>query len=202
MKIKIIIACLFSVLFLNKSFAQDNAHYVLDKLQQKFNSINDLTANLTQSVNGNLNLKGMVYYKKENNLRFEFKNILLISDGVTYWSYNQKDNKVVISDYESEGNKILSIRQIIYEYPEDCEMTTYELNNQTVLELIPKDDTFQFKSIKLFLNKDYLINEAIIDDPAAGEVEINISDYKLNNNLPEALFVFTPPEGSEIIDLR
>ena len=202
MKIKLIIACLLSVLFLNKSFAQDSAQDVLDKLQQKFSSINDLTANLTQSVNGNLNLKGMVYYKKENNLRFEFKNILLISDGVTYWSYNQKDNKVVISDYESEGNKILSIRQIIYEYPEDCEMTTYELNNQTVLELIPKDDTFQFKSIKLFLNKDYLINEAIIDDPAAGEVEINISDYKLNNNLPEALFVFTPPEGSEIIDLR
>jgi len=202
MKIKCIIACLISVLFLNNSFAQDNAKDVLDKLQQRFSSINDLTANLTQSVNGNLNLKGMVYYKKENNLRFEFKNILLISDGVTYWSYNQKDNKVVISDYESEGNKILSIRQIIYEYPEDCEMTTYELNNQTVLELIPKDDTFQFKSIKLFLNKDYLISEAIIDDPAAGEVEINISDYKLNNNLSEALFVFTPLEGSEIIDLR
>jgi len=113
MKIKIIIACLLSVLFLNKSFAQDSAHDVLDKLQQKFSSINDLTANLTQSVNGNLNLKGMVYYKKENNLRFEFKNILLISDGVTYWSYNQKDNKVVISDYESEGNKILSIRFLI-----------------------------------------------------------------------------------------
>ena len=202
MKIKIIIVCLFSVLFVNKSFAQDKAQDVLDKLQKKFSSINDLTANLSQSVNRNLNLKGMVYYKKENNLRFEFKNILLISDGVTYWSYNQKDNKVVISDYESEGNKILSIRQIIYEYPEDCEMTTYELNNQTVLELIPKDDTFQFKSIKLFLNKDYLINEAIIDDPAAGEVEINISDYKLNNNLSEALFIFTPPEGSEIIDLR
>ena len=108
----------------------------------------------------------------------------------------------MISDYESEGNKILSIRQIIYEYPEDCEMSTYELNNQTVLELIPKDDTFQFKSIKLFLSKDYLINEAIIDDPAAGEVEINISDYKLNNNLTEALFQFTPSEGSEIIDLR
>lgn len=202
MKIKCIIVCLLSVLFLNNSFAQDSAQDVLDKLQQKFSSINDLTANLTQSVNGNLNLKGMVYYKKENNLRFEFKNILLISDGVTYWSYNQKDNKVVISDYENEGNKILSIRQIIYEYPEDCEMTTYELNNQTVLELIPKDDTFQFKSIKLFLTKDHLINEAIIDDPAAGEVAINISDYKLNNNLPEALFVFTPPEGSEIIDLR
>jgi len=202
MKLKIIIACIVSVLFLNNSYGQDSAQDVLEKIQKKFNSINDLTANLTHSVNGNVNLKGMVYYKKENNLRFEFKNILLISDGETYWSYNQKDNKVVISDYENEGNKILSIRQIIYEYPEDCEMTTYELNNQTVLGLIPKDDTFQFKSIKLFISKDYLINEAIIDDPAAGEVEIKISEYKLNNNLPEALFIFTPPEGSEIIDLR
>lgn len=202
MKIKIIIACILSVLFIKNSLGQDNAQDVLEKIQEKFNTINDLTANLTQSVNGNVNLKGMVYYKKENNLRFEFKNILLVSDGVTYWSYNQKDNKVVISDYESEGNKILSIRQIIFDYPEDCEMMTYESSGKTVLELIPTNDTSSFNSIKLFLSSDYLITEALIDDPAAGEIGIDISDYKLNNNLPEALFVFTPPEGSQVIDLR
>lgn len=187
---------------MNIALAQDSAEVLLEKIQEKFNKINDLTANISYSVNGNVNLKGIVYFKKENNLRFEFKNILLISDGITAWSYNQKDNKVVISDYESEGNKILSIRQIIYEYPDDCEMLAYKSNNQNILELIPTDDTFSFKNIKLFLSSDYLITQALIDDPAAGEIEINISDYKLNNNLPEALFIFTPPEGSQVIDLR
>jgi outer membrane lipoprotein-sorting protein len=202
MKLKIIFIPLLSIVSINTILAQDSAKIVLEKIQEKFNTINDLTANISQSVNGTVNLNGMVYYKKENKLRFEFKNILLLSDGVTAWSYNQKDNKVVISDYESEGNKILSIRQIIFEYPEDCEMLTYKSNNQTVLDLIPTYDTFSFKSIKLFLNEEYLITQALIDDPAAGEIEINISDYKLNNNLPETLFIFTLPEGIQVIDLR
>ena len=29
----------------------------------------------------------------------------------------KRQNKVIITDYESEGNKILSMRQIIFEYP-------------------------------------------------------------------------------------
>ena len=45
---------------------------------------------------------------------------------------------MVITDYECEGNKILSIRQIIFEYPEDCELNTFESEGEKVLELIPK----------------------------------------------------------------
>ena len=189
-------------MILNISFGQDSADDVLQNIQDKFDTITDLSANLTQSVNGNENLNGKVYYKRENKLRFEFKNILIISDGESAWNYNQKDNKVVITDYESEGNKILSIREIIYEYPEDCEMSTYESEGQRVLELIPKDDTFSFNNIKLYLSKDYLISKALIDDPASGKIEIDLSDYQLNKNIPDSYFQFSLPEGSKVIDLR
>ena len=202
MRIKIILIYLISSLVLNVSFGQDSADDVLQKIQEKFDTINDLSANLTQSVNGNLSLNGKVYYKRENKLRFEFKNILIISDGESAWNYNQKDNKVVITDYESEGNKILSLRQIVYEYPEDCEMSTYESEGQRVLELVPNDDTFSFNNIKLYLNKDYLITKALIDDPASGKIELDLSDYQLNKNIPDSFFQFSPPEGSKVIDLR
>ena len=94
MNFKIYFVCVPLWLFFATSFAQDNAQTVLKNIQDKFISITDLSAQLTQSVNGNVNLKGKVYYKKENQLRFEFKNILIVSDGETSWSYNQKDNKV------------------------------------------------------------------------------------------------------------
>jgi len=202
MKVRSFLLAIFSTLCLFSSFAQDEAQTVLKNIQDKFNTIDDLSAELSQTVNGEVNLKGKIYYKKENQLRFEFKNVLLISDGETSWSYNQKDNKVVISDYESEGNKILSIRQIIYEYPDDCEMSTYESGGMTVLQLIPKDDTFHFNSVELFINEDYLINNAVIDDPASGNIGVHLSNYQLNKNLSNSLFEFSPPEGSEIIDLR
>jgi outer membrane lipoprotein carrier protein len=202
MQIKVIFVCVTLVFFLDSSFAQENAQEVLKNIQNKFSTINDLSAELTQSVNGNLNLKGKVYYKKENNLRFEFKNILIVSDGETSWSYNQKDDKVIITDYESEGNKILSMRQIIFDYPQDCDLSTFESEGKTILELIPKDDAFSFSSIKLFIDGDNLITKALIDDPASGAIQIDLSDYQLNKNLPDSFFQFSPPEGSKVIDLR
>lgn len=202
MQIKVIFVCVTLVFFLDSSFAQENAQEVLKNIQNKFSTINDLSAELTQSVNGNLNLKGKVYYKKENNLRFEFKNILIVSDGETSWSYNQKDDKVVITDYENEGNKILSMRQIIFDYPQDCDLSTFESEGKTILELIPKDDAFSFSSIKLFIDGDSLITKALIDDPASGAIQIDLSNYQLNKNLPDSFFQFSPPEGSKVIDLR
>jgi len=197
---RIIIIIIFS--FVSQSFAQENAGVLLKKIQDKFNSINDLSAQITQSVNGQVNLKGKVYYKKENHLRFEFKNILIVSNGETSWNYNEKQNKVIITDYENEGNKILSIRQIIYEYPEDCELSTFELEGKMVLQLIPKDGTFSFNSIKLFIDGSDLITKALIDDPATGTIQIDLSNYQLNKNLDDSYFSFSPPEGSQILDLR
>lgn len=202
MRNKIFFVCVTITFFLSSSFAQENAQAVLENIQDKFESITDLSAQLTQSVNDNVNLKGKVYYKKENQIRFEFKNILIVSDGETSWSYNQKDNKVIITDYESEGNKILSMRQIIFEYPQDCDLSAFKSEGQTVLELIPKDNEFSFTSIKLFIGGNNLITKALIDDPATGEIQIELSDYQLNKNLPDSFFQFSPPEGSQVIDLR
>ena len=199
---KLFLVCISLIFFFATIFAQEDAQEVLKNLQDKFESITDLSAQLTQSVNGNVNLKGKVYYKKENQIRFEFKNILIVSDGETSWSYNQKDDKVIITDYESEGNKILSMRQIIFEYPQDCDLITFKSEDQTVLELIPQDNEFSFTSIKLFIDGDNLITKAMMDDPATGEIQIELSDYQLNKNLPDSFFQFSPSEGSQVIDLR
>ena len=202
MLFRISFVLIISIILFNISIAQDDAKVALKNIQNKFDSITDLSAQITQSVNGKVNLKGKVYYKKENKLRFEFKNILIVSNGETSWNYNEKQNKVIITDYDNEGNKILSIRQIIYEYPDDCELSTYELEGNKVLQLIPKDDTFSFNSIKLFINGDDLITKALIDDPATGLIQLDLSDYQINKNLPDSYFSFSPPEGSQILDLR
>ena len=101
---RIILASIFIIASFSYSIAQENANEVLKNIQDKYDSINDLSAQLTQSVNQKVNLKGKVFYKKENNLRFEFDNMLIISDGETSWNYNKKQDKVIITNYENEGN--------------------------------------------------------------------------------------------------
>jgi len=197
------IAFVFFITFtFQSSNAQSNAQELLKEIQNKFDSIADLSAQIAQSVNGKVNLKGKVLYKKENLLRFEFENMLIISDGETSWNYNKKQNKVIITDYENEGNKILSIRQIIFEYPEDCELSTFESEGKRVLELIPQDDIFSFNSVKLFIDSENMITKILVDDPATGTIQIDLSNYQLNKNLSDSYFQLSPPEGSQVLDLR
>jgi outer membrane lipoprotein-sorting protein len=194
-----ILFILFSVSFI---IAQENASVLLKNIQDKFNSITDLSAQINQSVNDKVNLKGKVFYKKENHLRFEFENALIISDGETSWNYNKKQDKVIITDFDTEGNKILSIRELIFEYPENCKMNAFESESSKVLELIPLEDTFSFKSVKLFIDSEYLITKVLVDDPATGNIQLELSTYKINQNLPDSYFQFSPTEGSQVIDLR
>ena len=199
---KLILASIFILTFISSGIAQENANVVLKNIQDTFNAISDLSAQITQSVNDKVNLKGKVFYKKENRLRFEFDKMLIISDGETSWNYNKKQDKVIITNYDSEGNKILSMRQILFEYPEDCELSTFEYEGKKVLELIPQDDTYGFNSVKLFIDSENLITKVLVEDPATGKIQIDLSNYQLNKNLPDSYFQFSPSEGSQVLDLR
>ena len=184
------------------AIAQPDAGEKLAELQSRFDSIYDLSATITQSVSGKTIFTGKILYKKENKLRFEFKNILVVSDGETSWNYNMRENKVIITNYATEGTNILSINQLIYEYPEECDISAYEFDGQTVLEFIPNTSTLSFSSVKLWIDDSNLVTRALFEDPATGLIQIDLSNYKLNTNLPDSYFSFTPPEESEIIDLR
>ena len=182
--------------------AQSDPGELMQSVQEKFNALTDLSANFTQSVNGSTNLTGKVYYKKNDKIRFELAKILIVSDGETNWNYNKKENKVIISSYDEEDAGLLSIERIIFEYPEECELSTYMVENQEVFMLVPQTSTFSFNSVKLWINDDNLIFRVLIDDPAAGLVQIDLTNYSVDKNLPDSKFTFTPPEGSKVIDLR
>jgi outer membrane lipoprotein carrier protein len=202
MIVRNIFILIIRLIFCNSIVAQDDAKALLKDIQNKFDSINDLSAEITQLVNGKINLEGKVYYKKENHLRFEFNNMLIVSDGETSWNYNEQQNKVIITNYDTEGNKILSLRQIIFEYPDECELSTYDSEGEKVLQLIPQNNSLSFNSVKLFITDDNLISKVLIDDPSTGSIQVFLSNYKINKNLSDSLFSFSPPEGSQVLDLR
>ncbi|MDY0081564.1 MAG: outer-membrane lipoprotein carrier protein LolA [Ignavibacteriaceae bacterium] len=183
------------------SFSQ-TAESVLKSLQTKFDSITDLKADVTQKNNSKPNLSGKLYFNEKNNLRLEFGNQIIVSDGKTSWNYNKQDKKVIISDYEEKGAGLLSINYLVYEYPKECDLSLSSEGSKTVLILKPKTKKNSSGEVKLVINKDNLIDKAVIINQAAGNMEVSFTNYKLNNNLSESLFTFTAPEGTTIVDLR
>jgi outer membrane lipoprotein carrier protein len=202
MGMKNFINLIFFLSILAINISAQTGDEVLLSLQNKFKSINDFTADITQKVNGKVNLSGKLLFKKENNLHFEFKNQTIISDGQTNWNYNKKDNKVIISDYDNSGSNFLSINYLVYEFPKECIVSLSQDGNQKSLLLQPKTKKNNLGDVILVITKDDLIEKAKISDQNTGTIEIRFSNYKLNQKIPDSKFSFTPPEGSSVIDLR
>ncbi len=183
------------------SFSQ-SAESVLKSLQNKFDSISDLSADVTQKANGKSSLSGKLFFKKENNLRLELSNQIIVADGTTSWNYNQKDKKVIISNYDQNGAGLLSINYLVYDYPKDCDLSISSEGGKTVLILKPKSKRNNLGEVNLVINKENLIDKAVVKNQSAGNMEVSFSNYKVNNNLSQSLFTFSAPEGTTVVDLR
>ncbi len=197
---KIFITRIF--VFAATTFSQNDADKAMKDLQSKFDTIKDLSVEFTQSANGKSKLAGMLFIKKENKLRIDTKNLIIVTDGTTFWSYNKKENKVIISSYDENDPGVFSINELVYELPDESDIELSNDNGQNVLTLTPNNYEYSFNSVKLWLSEDKLINKVELNDTAMGKIEVKFSNYQLNQNLKDSEFSFTPPEGSRIIDIR
>ncbi len=196
---------LISVLLLGLSVAtlsQSDASSVLRDLQNKYNSITDLSVNYSQQAGGKIGLSGKIFFKKENKYRIENKSQIIGSDGVYVWNYNPSQKKYVITNFEGGNNSIYSINYLVYQLPNECLLSTRSEGNFLVLELKPKSAISDFKKIDLWINKEKLIEKIILNDFNNNTNEISLSNYKLNQKISDSLFSFNPPEGTKVIDLR
>ena len=195
---------IIAVIFLsgNFLFSQQSAEDILKDLQTKFDTIDDLSAEFTQKNNDKVVLSGIFLFKKENKIRIETKQLIIVSDGVTSWNYNKKDNKVIISKYDENDPGVFSINKLVYSFPQECDISANTENGERVLTFIPKSYKYNFDSINIWLNDENLISKVFIKDSELGNTEVDFSNYKLNRNFKDSEFSFTPPEGSKIIDLR
>jgi outer membrane lipoprotein-sorting protein len=192
---------LFVVLFAFSINAQNDGASLLKALQNKFNSIQNFTANVSQFVDDKPSLNAKIFFKKENNFRIEFGNSTIISDGSTSWNYNNKENKVIITNYE-EDESLFSINFLVYKFPSQCTLKGEKEGSLMKLTLIPKGRGSNLNEVTLWINNDDLIEKVQTNDPATGIIELRFSNVKTNQNLPDSNFQFSAPEGSKVIDLR
>jgi outer membrane lipoprotein carrier protein len=204
MNIKFIPRLIFMILVLAFSvLAQDKGKDLLDAVQKKYKSINDLNADFKQSTNGKTTVNGKIFISKGNKIRLELKNSTIISDGTVLWNYNKGQKKVVINNASVSDPSSFSIDKFLYDYPSKSVVTLEKEDDHDVLVLIPqKDSNMNFNKTKIRVNRDYLIIEVSIENLPGTMTNLQFSNYKLNQNLPESRFIFSPPEGTNVIDLR
>jgi outer membrane lipoprotein-sorting protein len=124
----------FATLYSQENKAKD----LLKAVQDKFSNLEDLSANIKQSVDGRKSISGKIYYKDGNKFFLDLTNFNIISNGSTVWNFNKKENKVVINEFDESDPSALSLNEIINEYPEESNITYESSNGKDILVVTPK----------------------------------------------------------------
>jgi len=176
---------------------------MLEKVQKKFYSIKDFTADFVQKSDGALNLSGKIKFKQKDKIRIEVGNILIVSDGKTNWNYNKKTNKIIISNIEEETPSIFSINQLINNIPSKGMVSERKDSNYNIIKVEFNDSSgINLDFAELYFNNSYKIKKILLKGDSFGILEIYLTNYKENVELKNSIFELTPSKGTEIIDLR
>lgn len=189
------------------AFYAQSADDIIDKMQKKFDKIDNLKSKFSQTIYSNQSIKslhfeGDFYYKKENSFRINLPNREIISDGKSVWNYDKKGRKVVISEADFEEASF-SLKEIIYTYPKKCDLSLLDSESgKYYIKAIPNDFELNFKEVYLTINNKYLLSKVEIVDFNNMKFIFELFSIKLNQNIDDKLFQFLPVEEVEIIDLR
>lgn len=210
-KLSIFLAFVVLAVTCKPLFAQDDitAQEIIQNVQNVYKDITDAKASFTQSVKfgkgKTQSSSGTLYIKKEKKYRIETGSQTIVTDGSTSWSYSPSKKQVVIDYYKESGNTF-SPNKYLFQYPENFYSDlagTEKLAGKDVyvLTLKPRESGY-VNSAKLWVGKDDWIIKKIYISTDESTSTYTVKNVQLNVGLSNSKFSFSPPEGTEVIDMR
>ncbi|MEE4166896.1 MAG: outer membrane lipoprotein carrier protein LolA [Desulfocapsaceae bacterium] len=200
---------------------------VAARLQQYYRQIDSLSFSFIQSTRGQMigrpkTGRGNGIFVRTGSgpkMRWNYSSPdrqVLISDGETISMYFEELKQMIIAPVDQAQADILfsffagqapleDSFTILDSDPGQTEKSVDSPSDVSIIQLIPKNPDSQLASINLYVSPDSLIRRVELVDHFDTRTTITIADVSINpfqSQTPEEinqLFVFTPPEGTEII---
>lgn len=192
-------------------FRGESVEDVLSKVQKKYETVHDASVNFTQHVrfgvmNTEQSFTGRFLMKKGGMYRIEGEEQTIVTDGHSVWTYSRDNHQVVVDVYRDDP-KSFSPDKVLVNVPKNYYATLLpdeeNKDDTAVLKLTPKDEKSQIKWMKVWINRaDWLMRKIQLQDISDNLTTYTLSDIRLNTNLQDSVFRFSPPAGVEVIDLR
>ncbi len=185
---------------------------VTDRMQKRYDKIESATASFTQKVKFGFSqieqqFSGTIAMKKPSKYRIESEHQTIVTDGSSVWAYSPVNNQVVIDRYKENQNSV-SPERFLINLPSNYYVTMLGREREKdialiVLKLVPKDDRSFVKTVKVWVeNATWIVHRISILDANETETTYHLSNFQINTKINDSRFAFTPPAGTEIVDLR
>jgi len=192
--------------------ADDPAKEALEKIRDRYESIDDGEIRFTQKVKYSMarieqEITGTLLFKKEHKYRVEYEGQTIVTDGETVWSYSRSTNQVLIDRFKI-NERTLTPERILGEAPEEYAPTLIGHEKMgkldlVVLKLMPPEGKSAVKSMKIWAQEgDWLVRRVELLDVHGKQTTYQVHSFKTNPGVPDSRFTFQPPEGVEVVDLR
>ena len=198
--VKILISAILSLAFLESGLATQ-------PLQEKLSKLSSITTDFSQQTSRDREVfYGRLWIEKPNKFRYETTlpwQQSLVSDGQTFWNYDADLEQLTIDTLEHDPAKfpILLLSGQSEKIEELYNIGAYTDDKHNVYNLQPKSENHYFTSVTLVFRGD-VPESIVIRDSMNQFTTITFSNTDVNADLADDLFIFSVPEGVDIVDQR
>jgi len=185
---------------------------VTERMQKRYDKIESATASFTQKVKFGFSqieqeFTGTIAMKKPNKYRIESEHQTVVTDGSTVWAYSPVNKQVVIDRYKENQNSV-SPEKFLVNLPSNYYVTLLGRERDKgvsliILKLVPKDDRSFVKTVKVWVEDGaWIVHRISILDANETETTYHLSNLQVDTKINDSRFTFSPPAGTETVDLR
>jgi outer membrane lipoprotein carrier protein len=190
------------------------ADEIADKVQATYQGFSDLQGSFLQRATNKLSgmtqeASGRLFLKWPGRMRWEYEkpeSRLFLIDGKTLWSYSPSERQAMAQDVSgalattpigilfgmSSLRRDFQVRPIVHAGTRD--------SPESLLELTPKGKDLAFKRVILGIDREsFLIRRLTVFDLYGNTTTVELSKQKVNSDLKDELFQFSPPPGTDVV---
>jgi len=191
-----------------------SASEVARGVESKYSSLKDLSADFRQESRivtlGRSRIKGgTIRFEKPGRMRWDYHGPdpqMLVSDGRTLWFYRPGQKQVVIQDISAAFTNqtpllfLFGAGNLAEEFDWDEKDLEENSDGTYTLAMRPKEETPDLIALTLEVRAvDFSIGATVLEDAFGNVTRLEFSEEKENQGLPDEIFTFVVPEGTEVI---
>ena len=180
------------------------------KLQARYQTVRDFTADFTQTYQGVLQRKavtekGKLQLKKPSRVRMTYESPdrkVFVSDGFQFYSYFPSDRTGSVNPLPKEGESSTALLFIAGRGDLTRDFTASLAPTQPAsewhLKLVPRTPQADFQTLTLIVDRTTLALKGFVTVDDQGTNTIRLANVKENTGLRDNAFDFQVPKGTEI----
>ena len=190
--------------------AAPTAAELTKKLQARYQTVRDFTADFTQTYQGVLQRKaatekGKLQLKKPSRVRMTYESPerkVFVADGVQFYSYFPADRTGSVNPLPKEGESSTALLFIAGRGDLTRDFTASLAPTQPPAEwhvkLVPRTPQADFQTLTLIVDRTTLALNGFVTVDDQGTNTIRLANVKENTGLRDTAFDFQFPKGTEI----